>query len=74
MDNGGLYDRKERFWKEIENTILMCCGATPTGGRNALTLRFTRHFNMINYPTPNEKQLKMIFVSILKSYLQEMHF
>jgi dynein heavy chain len=50
VDKGGVYDRRERFWKSVINTVLVCCSAPPGGGRNNITLRFTRHFNMLNFP------------------------
>lgn len=37
VDKGGVYDRKERFWKYIENTMILACSAPPLGGRNELT-------------------------------------
>lgn len=50
VDKGGVYDRRERFWKSVINTVLVCCSAPPGGGRNNITPRFTRHFNMLNFP------------------------
>jgi len=50
IDKGGLYDRKERFWKDIQDTILCICSAPPGGGRSNLSARFTRHFNLICIP------------------------
>lgn len=55
VDKSGVYDRKERFWKQIENTIILACSAPPEGGRNDLTQRFTRHFNILCLPQPNQK-------------------
>ena len=37
VDKSGVYDRNERFWKFIENTIIVACSAPPGGGRNELT-------------------------------------
>jgi dynein heavy chain len=54
VDKGGyhyiyfsVYDRKERYWKWIENTMILACSAPPGGGRNELSQRFTRHFNIL---------------------------
>lgn len=52
-DKGGFYDRKDWGWKKIVNTILIACSAPPGGGRNYLTPRFTRHFNILNLPEPS---------------------
>lgn len=37
VDKNGVYDRKERFWKAVESTVLVACSAPPGGGRNELT-------------------------------------
>jgi dynein heavy chain len=56
VDKGGyltysrVYDRRERFWKWIENTMILACSAPPSGGRNELSTRFTRHFNILCLP------------------------
>ena len=50
VDRGGFYDRKERYWKELQSVTLLCSAAPPSGGRNEITTRFSRHFNLINLP------------------------
>ena len=69
IDRNGMYDRKERFWKEIQNTTYLAAAAPPTGGRNELTARFTRHFNLMCIPQPNQKILFKIFNSILSGFM-----
>lgn len=69
VDKGGMYDRKEHFWKEIQNTIILAAASPPNGGRNDLTLRFTRHFHMLCIPQPSQKTLFKIFNSILNGFL-----
>ena len=50
VDKKGLYDRDTLEWKRVEDYTLLVAGAKPGGGRNELTLRFTRHFNVFNIP------------------------
>ena len=69
IDKGGLYDRKDPLWKEIQNTTFLAAAAPPTGGRNEMTPRFTRHFNLLCVPQPNQKILFKIFNSILSGFL-----
>ena len=57
IDKKGFYDRKEHYWKNIENTNVISCSALPSGGRQDLTQRFTRHFHMICFPKPSNKTL-----------------
>jgi dynein heavy chain len=37
IDRGGVYDRKELYWKKIQDTMIVACSAPPEGGRNHLT-------------------------------------
>ena len=50
IDKKGIWDRRERFWKTIENTAFVCACSPPGGGKNELTPRFTRHFNILCLP------------------------
>ena len=61
VDKGWFYDRKDHFKKGLQNMNLLCSAAPPSGGRNEITTRFMRHFNLINLPQPDEKTLKYIF-------------
>ena len=45
------------------------CGATPSGGRNRLNPRFVRHHMVLCLPEPSESNLRKIFGSILKGFL-----
>ena len=74
IDKGGVYDRKERYWKELQNITFLGVAAPPTGGRNPLTKRFTRHFNMLCLPQPNQKILFKIFNSILNGFFTAFNF
>jgi len=74
VDKGGLYDRAKLFWKNIEDTTLICAGAPPGGGRNALTPRFVRHFNVLCLPQPSDSALNKIFGSIIKEFLNAFNF
>ena len=74
IDKGGFYDRKDKFWKEIQNTTVLAAAAPPTGGRNQLTPRFTRHFNLLCMPQPNQKTLFQIFHSIIMGFFTVNNF
>ena len=74
IDKRGVFDRKDREWKVIESTIMLACSAPPGGGRNELTQRFTRHFNILSIPQPSAKTLFKIFDSILSGFLATGNF
>jgi dynein heavy chain len=60
-----LYDKREMTAIEIDQTCLFAVAAPPSGGRNKMTPRFTRHFNIISLPEPDKKNLALIFTQIL---------
>jgi dynein heavy chain len=70
-DYGGIYDRDDRFWKHIEDSVLIAAAAPPGGGRKQLSKRFTRHFHMVCLPPTPEESLNHIFKSICEGFLSE---
>ncbi|KAJ3192063.1 Dynein heavy chain 6, axonemal [Irineochytrium annulatum] len=70
IDFGGFYDREKLTWKIVQDVELVACCAPPGGGRNHVTQRFLRHFNMLNIPAPSEVSLARIFRSILEGFLK----
>lgn len=37
IDKKGFYDRKELYWKDVEDTTIVACAAPPGGGRNSIS-------------------------------------
>lgn len=70
IDAGGFYDTKKLVFKQIKDTRFVCACAPPGGGRNAVTPRLFRHFNMIWVPDLSENSMRTIFSSILKGFLE----
>ena len=58
------------FWKDVEDTTIIGAAAPPGGGRNPITPRFMRHFNLFCIPEPNKEVLNKIFSSILNGFLR----
>lgn len=71
LDFGGFYDRQKFIFKEIWNSMLVVAAAPPGGGRNELTPRFVRHFNVFNLPEPSRLTLMRIFGSLLGGFLSQ---
>ena len=69
FDNGGWYDRKALEMRKIIDVIFVCACGPPGGGRNHVTARFYRHFNIINYADMSDKSLFLIFNTILSNFL-----
>ena len=69
IDQGGFYDVKNLRFKMVKDTKFITACAPPGGGRNEVTPRLFRHFNMIWVPDLSTQSMKTIFTSILKGYL-----
>ena len=74
LDLGGFYDRVKHTWKNVEDTVLICASAPPGGGRNALTPRFTRFFNIICVAKQSDKALIYIFKKMLDGFMSAWPF
>ncbi|KAI9348792.1 dynein heavy chain and region D6 of dynein motor-domain-containing protein [Zopfochytrium polystomum] len=70
VDFGGFYDREKLTWKVIQDIELVACCAPPGGGRNNVTPRFLRHFNILNIPAASDYSLGKIFKSIVEGFLK----
>lgn len=71
IDQTGFYDTKKLIFKQIKDTRFVCACAPPSGGRNAVTPRLFRHFNMIWVPDLSEHSMRTIFASILRGFLAQ---
>ncbi|KAJ3159379.1 Dynein heavy chain 1, axonemal [Geranomyces michiganensis] len=70
MDCGGWYDRKNvGKFMEIVDVTFVCAMGPPGGGRNPVTPRFTRHFNLFSFVEMDNPSLQRIFSTILGSFL-----
>jgi dynein heavy chain, axonemal len=68
-DYAGWYDRKERVFRKIVDTVLLAAMGPPGGGRNPLTARMVRHFNVINYTPMDDESMRIIFETILANFV-----
>mmetsp|Transcript_17277 Transcript_17277/g.12259 ORF Transcript_17277/g.12259 Transcript_17277/m.12259 type:complete len:565 (+) Transcript_17277:2768-4462(+) len=71
IDAQGFYDTKGLFFKNIKDTKFVCACAPPGGGRNKVTPRLFRHFNMIWVPALSAASMRTIFTSILRGYTEQ---
>ena len=53
MDNMGWYDLETMTFKFLEDITFIGAMGPPSQGRNSVSLRFSRHFNLI-YVEPFE--------------------
>ncbi|BFI30788.1 dynein axonemal heavy chain [Marchantia polymorpha subsp. ruderalis] len=71
IDNGFWYDRMKQEVKQIKNCQLLCAMAPPGGGRSKISLRVQACFSLLNVTTPNDKQMRRIFGTILLAKLAD---
>jgi len=74
IDKRGFYDRKKLFYKEVQDTQFVVACAPPGGGRNNVTPRLLRFFNMFNVANLSQDSMKKIFSSILCGFLSNQGF
>lgn len=69
IDLKTFYDDK-KMQKKIKDVIFMSACAPPSGGRNKVTPRLFRHFNMIWMTDLSVDSMKQIFKSIVDGFLE----
>ena len=76
LDHKGWYDNKEKekVFKELIDLIFVCAMGPPGGGKNAVTPRFTRHFNVFAINNFDEQILNRIFSQLMGWNLKRGNF
>lgn len=69
IDSGGFYDLKKLLLKYVKDVLFVSACGPPGGGRNPVSPRLFRHFNMIWVPELTPASMRVVFTSILKGYL-----
>ncbi|XP_063405511.1 dynein axonemal heavy chain 12-like isoform X3 [Mytilus trossulus] len=74
QDHGYWYDLKETSKLLLQDVQLICAMGPPGGGRNDVTLRFMRHFNMIGINSFSEDTMIKIFSIMISTYMRGAEF
>ena len=61
IDQGGYYDVDKLVLKIVNKTNFVTACAPPSGGRNPVSPRLFRHFNMLWVPDLSSQSMKQIF-------------
>lgn len=69
FDQGGWYDRKDLSFRKLIDLTFITSMGPPGGGRQEITPRFLRHFNIIGYVEMSDSSKALIFGTILRNFL-----
>jgi len=64
-DHGGWYDRENNF-RTVRDVQFVCAMGPPGGGRTTVTMRYTRHFNLVALTEQDDATLTRIFSRLLE--------
>ncbi|KAL6751111.1 dynein heavy chain 5 [Haematococcus lacustris] len=73
MDHGGWFDRQNTF-RRMDDCQFVAAMGPPGGGRNHITSRYARHFNVISITDFNDATLRRIFGTLLDWALHKQPF
>ena len=68
MDEGGWYDLETMEWKFLDNMIFVAAMGPPSQERQSVTMRYTRHFNLIYAEPFLPNSLNRIFNNIMEIF------
>uniref|UniRef100_A0A3B4UUS5 Dynein axonemal heavy chain 12 n=1 Tax=Seriola dumerili TaxID=41447 RepID=A0A3B4UUS5_SERDU len=74
MDHGNWYDLKDTSKITLVDLQLVSAMGPPGGGRNAVTSRFLRHFNIFSINPFSDDTMVRIFSSVVSFYLKNNQF
>nr|XP_026694595.1 dynein heavy chain 3, axonemal isoform X2 [Ciona intestinalis] len=69
IDHGHWFNKKDTSQINVVDILMVCAMAPPGGGRNVITERFLRHFNVLSIHEFDEDTMKTIFQPLL-----DLHF
>ncbi|XP_071807320.1 dynein axonemal heavy chain 12-like isoform X1 [Asterias amurensis] len=74
FDHGNWYDKKDTTKIVLTDVQFLTAMGPPGGGRNPVTSRFLRHFNIIGITPFNDETMQRIFSTIVSYYLRANEF
>ena len=64
------YEKKDCSRLQLVDIQFLCAMGPPGGGRNPITPRFLRHFNVVNITTFDDDTMTRIFTTIVSYYFR----
>ena len=69
MDHGGWYERSDNTFKSLVDIQFVAAMGPPGGGRNAVTPRYMRHFNVIAISEFSDQTFQHIYEVIVEWWM-----
>jgi dynein heavy chain len=69
MDHSGWYDRKENIYRGLIDILFATAMGPPGGGRNHITQRYIRHFNVVTFVPFSDEMLHVVFGTMMDWFL-----
>lgn len=68
QDHQGWYDLETKEFKKLEDIVFVGSMGPPSQGRNSITMRYSRHYNIFYVSTFESESLTRIFDNIMEWY------
>jgi dynein heavy chain len=66
QDYGGWYDLEDKEFRRLEDIVFVGAMGPPSQGRNSITSRYSRHYNIIYVESFESESLSRIFENIME--------
>ncbi|KAH9558616.1 hypothetical protein CY35_06G017100 [Sphagnum magellanicum] len=74
MDHGGWYDREDNTFRQLINIQFVAAMGPPGGGRNSVTPRYMRHYNVLSILDFDNASLTVVFTIIVDWWARKTRF
>lgn len=73
MDHGGWYNREDLGFRQIVDIQFAAAMGPPGGGRNSITPRYMRHYNVLSILDFDDGSLSTVFNTIIDWWIRKAH-
>ncbi|KAL3685151.1 hypothetical protein R1sor_003173 [Riccia sorocarpa] len=71
MDHGGWYDREQNVFRQIVDIQFVAAMGPPGGGRNPVTPRYLRHYNVLYISDFDDASLTTVFETLIDWWVRK---
>eukprot|EP00892_Ulva_mutabilis_P009854 jgi/Ulvmu1/7240/UM035_0027.1 len=74
MDHRGWYDRSTLTFRRLEDIQFVAAMGLPGGGRNHITQRYSRHYNVVSMTAFDVNNMTIIFQALVGWWLEKCNY